>query len=263
MQLTPLARFVTCAVFAGKRAAASSALAVQFERAVQSCPFPRFTGTRRRLARCLCSSVLALISFPTSASGAADSQAFGGTSPRSSGRVRSAAASTRAGNARPARARCGTATRAGVAVRACGTAAGRPLGRRVNDRERTSRPDGKARRDPARAATTAGTGRAAGGAVPLSVITLHHAPGSSSAEAPPACRRTFGRAADAACAALNLGRFHRQARGRLALSRRVRGARRRSSSSRPFHRHRAAARTLPVLVPAETRLGHDAQTRRG
>ena len=58
--------------------------------------------------------------------------------------------------------------RAGVTVRSCGTAAGRPLGHRVNDRERTSRPDGKARRDPARAAGSAGTGRAAGGAVPLS-----------------------------------------------------------------------------------------------
>jgi hypothetical protein len=126
----------------------------------------------------------------TPASGAADSQAFGGTSPRSSGRARPAVASTRAGDARPARARCGTATRAGVAVRSCGTAVGRPLGRCVDDRERTSRPDGKARRDPARAAGSAGTGRAAGGAVPSLITTLRHAPVSSPAEAPPACLRT-------------------------------------------------------------------------
>jgi hypothetical protein len=79
---------------------------------------------------------------------------------------------------------------AGTAVQACGTAAGRPLGHRVNDRERTSRSDGKAHRDPTRAAGSAGTGRAAGGAVPSLIITLRHAPVRSSAEAPPACHRT-------------------------------------------------------------------------
>jgi hypothetical protein len=116
---------------------------------------------------------------------------FGGTSPRSHGRVRSAAASTQAGDARPARARCGTAMRAGVAVRSYGTAAGRPLGRRVNDRERTSRPDGKARLDPARAASSAGTGRAAGGAVPVSGrLAAPRTRLFQRQEAPPACHRT-------------------------------------------------------------------------
>jgi hypothetical protein len=262
VQPTPLARPPTWAVFTGKRAAALLCRDVCGVQEGGRHPAGLFTGTGRRLARCLCSFLPKLASVTTRRRGAADAQTFGRTSPRSHGRVRPAAASTRAGDAKPARARCGTAMRAGVAVRSCGTAAGRPLDHRVDDRERTSHPDGKARRDPARAGGTAGTGRAAGGAVPSLIITLRHAPGSSSAEAPPACHRTR------ACSRRRLrgpqpGLFPpASARPPLPLWRfSAWGSSVQLMSL--FHTIGAAARTLPVPWHARTRPVQDAQTRRG
>jgi hypothetical protein len=143
VQPTPLARPVTCGESNRQARGRLFHSGSSARGEAQFSSRPRFTGTRRRLARCLCLFLPKLASVTTRRRGATDAQMFGGTSPSSSGRARPAAASRASGDARPARARCRTAMHTGVAVRSCGTAVGRPLGRRVDDRERTSRPDGK------------------------------------------------------------------------------------------------------------------------
>jgi hypothetical protein len=66
---------------AGKRAAASSALAVPGAGKLPAPHFPVSQAPGRRLARCLSLGVLAFVPLKTPASGAADSQALGGHTP--------------------------------------------------------------------------------------------------------------------------------------------------------------------------------------